>query len=106
MHETKINAKLYYIFLIKLDCIFETLIGIIGFSNTWCNWIKQVIKLATVCELIDSTNPYFTSSKSSERGRPYPLYYIIFVDDVRTIIVLKAQDSGIVIGHSENLIHN
>jgi hypothetical protein len=68
----KAYDKVHWGFLLR--CLKER-----GFSNTWCDWMNQILKNGTVAVKINNCiGPYFQSHKGSDKGILFLLYYSIW----------------------------
>jgi len=76
-----------------------------GFSETWCDWIQQVVTGGTVCvKLNNKEGPYFVSYKGVRQGDPLSPLLFNFAADCLARMVRQAQNNGLLCGLASNLV--
>jgi hypothetical protein len=113
LHETKRRKEVGVLFKIDFEkaydkvswkLLFECL-HMRGFSDMWCEWIKQVVSGGTVSiKLNNSCGPYIKSFKGVRQGDPLPPILFNFAADCLTRMLLKAQNNGLCFGLVDHII--
>lgn len=78
-----------------------------GFPSKYIGWVKQTVERGKVAVMVnDQIGPFFETKKGLRQGDPFsPILFNIAID-VLNLLLLKAQDLGLVQGLVQNLIPN
>ena len=76
-----------------------------GFSDTWCNWIKQILLNGTVSiKLNNQVGPYFQSAKGVRQGDPHSPFLFNLVVECLTKMIKNAPKNKLIVGLASDLI--